>query len=413
MGNLLMWSSMVLHARSQYLASDFQNLTESKPDVNFHFQLGTHFWIVVPKIDPEKFDPRDYEDIENTVKSQARFRHAEDMNQFRSCKEHADINDELFYKMDRSMKWIDMPIHTREKELELSKTDCSVVLVQRSTEIQARELHHHPEKRTCNGLLNYCGKGGSCARTNKMAVLHDKFDSHKDFVKRRSQYDSDLKAEYGQLKGEWRTTGHWTHVRNIVVRDKKDHWLRILSKPRHEKNGNKNHQEKVHVTDYHSKLAEFTKKYNISRIDALYEVADRMGFKDKCRCEAGFSGPRCEVKGGTTESPTTEAKTATEPTTLRPTTEDVTTPMTDIPEQHPSTYIPFPKTTVTPKQIPKQFPEQQPSTHKTLPKTTVTPKRVHPTKIFWYLMLVGAIGFLCFFRTILLFKIPKKEKQCG
>ena len=94
MGNLLLWSSMVLHARSQYLASDLNNLTESKPDVNFHFQLGTHFWIVVPKIDPEKFDPRDYEDIENTVKSQARFRHAEDMNQFRSCKEHADINDE-------------------------------------------------------------------------------------------------------------------------------------------------------------------------------------------------------------------------------------------------------------------------------------------------------------------------------
>merc|ERR1712127_1115334 len=167
--DLLIWSSIILLAKSAY-NDDLKTLIESKPDVNIHANKRTHFWVIIPRdytdVDytgrytgnyPKEIKPWHYTDIAYAVKKQENFRYTENMKQFRSCKEHFDINDELFYRYDEKLGIVQNPISTRKEELEVSKTNCSVVLVQRSTKIAATELHHHLEKRTCNGLVNYCG----------------------------------------------------------------------------------------------------------------------------------------------------------------------------------------------------------------------------------------------------------------
>merc|ERR1712127_344073 len=115
--DLLIWSSIILLAKSAY-NDDLKSLIESKPDVNIHDNKRTHFWVIVQEIDPEKFDPVFYEYISDAVKKEENFHYVEAMNQFRSCKEHADINDELFYQFDDE-KFLN-PISTRVEELKVS-----------------------------------------------------------------------------------------------------------------------------------------------------------------------------------------------------------------------------------------------------------------------------------------------------
>ena len=352
---------------------DSKALVESKPDVTFRGRR-THFWVIVPEIDPNTFDPRNYEDIRDAViKRGKRFQHAEDMNQFRSCKEHAEINDELFYRYEHAS--IPRPIKMRKEELEVAKTNCSVVLVQRSTEIRARSLHHHPEKRTCNGLQNYC-KMGSCIRRNKIAVLPADVVDHRNFVKQTDGFKTDLETKFGNLIGEWRMTGHWTHVETLDIKDRKDHWLRILKEP----TGDQKNQL-VRVEDYHSRQADFKKKYMITKRSALYEVTDRMGFKDKCKCTAGFSGPRCNVKDETTESPTTEEAT----TTMEPTTSGAAT----------TTEITTVEITTENGDVTVEGSGDSKET--TNPEKSDNLKPTHPTTIFWWLIFSLGVVCICLF----------------
>jgi len=381
---------------------NLNTLIASKPDVTVNFHPGhrTHFWVIVPKIDPNTFNPSDYADISAYIKFLGGIRYVEDMNQFRSCKEHAKVNDELFYPYKNGRVYL--PLDTREKEIEISKTNCSVVLVHRSIKTRASLLHHHLDRTTCNGLRNYCGTGGSCFRRNRMAVLPADITTHKDYLWKRKDFDSELKRDYGNLKGDWRTTGHWSHVRSIVVRDTKDHWLRILEKRKKIANRKVNgvtrrHKVSVSVIDYHSHQTEFAKKYNRTSRSALYEVADRMGFKDKCHCLTGFSGPRCTVKGGTTETPITMIPTTPEATTSQ----DATTP--------------FAATTITTDEVITINSDTTIiiyySNHTSKSESSDIPKKTHPTTIFWWLILVIAIACLCFFGIYTFLKHRRTQKS--